>query len=69
MCTANIAAIKIIWNNFLSTPNARYLHIDIANMFFAAPPNNSEYMCMLLDFISNKFDDNDVYEKVHGSYV
>ena len=40
-----------IWNSVISTPNAKYMCINIKYMYLATPMDRYEYMRMLLDFI------------------
>jgi hypothetical protein len=42
--TANLTSSKILWNSVLSTPEAKYMCIDIKNFYFGTPLDHFEYM-------------------------
>ena len=44
--TADITTSKILWNSVLSTTNAKYMCLDIKNIYLCAPMNHYEYMKM-----------------------
>ena len=43
-CTANLPTRKILWNSTISTDNARYMCIDIKNIYLATPMEKHEYI-------------------------
>ena len=47
--TADLITTKIMWNSVLSTQGARYMCINIKNMYLATPLDRYEYMkCQLI---------------------
>ena len=46
--TAGLELIKIHWNSVLSTKKAKYITMDISNMYLNTPLDRFEYMCMKL---------------------
>ena len=44
--TAGLELIKIHWNSVISTPGARYMTMDISNMYLNTPLDRYEYMRM-----------------------
>ena len=51
--TADLPTSKIVWNSTISTKNARYMCIDIKNMYLATPMERHEYMRMPISLIPN----------------
>ena len=47
--TADLTVSKILWNSVLSTDNARYATLDIANVYLGTPLDRYKYMKMPLD--------------------
>ncbi len=47
--TADINTAKLHWNNVVSTPNAKYMFLDIKNFYFTAALQYFEYMKMTLN--------------------
>ena len=52
--TADLPTSKILWNSTISTKNARYMCIDIKNMYLATPMDRHEYMRMPINLIPDK---------------
>ena len=48
--TADLTCSKILWNRGLSTENAKYAGLDIANFYLGTPLDRYEYMKMPLKF-------------------
>ena len=44
--TANLTCSKILWNSVLSTEDAKYAVLDIANFYLGTPLDRYEYMKM-----------------------
>ncbi|MCP4142532.1 MAG: hypothetical protein GY755_20020, partial [Chloroflexi bacterium] len=44
--TADLTTSKILWNSVLSTPNAKYMCLDIKKFYLCAPLERYEYMRM-----------------------
>ena len=42
--TADLTTSKLLWNSVLSTPNAKYMCLDIKNFYLSAPLDRFEYM-------------------------
>ena len=42
--TADLTTSKLLWNSVLSTPNAKYMCLDIKNFYLSAPLDRYEYM-------------------------
>ena len=53
--TADLRTTKLLWNSVLSTKNARYMCIDIKNMYLATPLDRYEYMRMPIGLIPERF--------------
>ena len=49
MRTADLTVSKILWNSVLSTDDAKYATLDIANFYFGTPLDRYEYTKMPLD--------------------
>ena len=47
--TADLTVSKILWNSVLSTDDAKYATLDIANFYLGTPLDRYEYMKMPLD--------------------
>ena len=42
--TASLETIKIHWNSVVSTPGAKWMGMDISNMYLNTPLDRFEYM-------------------------
>ena len=49
--TADLKTSKILWNSVLSTPGAKYMCVDIKNMYFATPMDRYEYMRIPIELV------------------
>ena len=68
--TADLPTSKILWNSVISTPGARYMCIDIKNMYLATPMDRYEYMRMPMDLIPEKIiQQYDLRSKCKDGYV
>ena len=68
--TADIPMSKILWNSTISTKDAKYMCIDIKNMYLATPMERHEYMRMPIDIIPEKnIRLYNLHEKVHNGFV
>ena len=52
--TADIVTTKLIINSVLSTPNARFMTVDIGNFYLGTPMTRFEYMVMPLNIIPHE---------------
>jgi hypothetical protein len=78
--TANLLTIKMIFNSIISTPNAKFMTIDIKDFYLMTPMERYEYFRMKLELfpqniineygLSDKVDaDGNVFCEVqHGMY-
>ena len=55
--TADLLTTKKLWNSVISTKDARYMCLDIENMYLATPLNRYEYMKMPVKLIPKEFMD------------
>ena len=53
--TADLHTSKILWNSVLNTKNAKYMCIDMKNMYLATPLDRAEYMRIHKNLIPSKF--------------
>ena len=68
--TADLPTSKILWNSVISTPGARYMCIDIKNMYLATPMDRYEYMRMPMELIPEKIIElYGLREKCKNGYV
>ena len=68
--TADLITTKIMWNSVLSTPGARYMCIDIKNIYLATPLDRYEYMKMPVDLIpDNIMNLYNLHNKVKNGFV
>ena len=49
--TADLTTSKILWNSVLSTPKAKFMCLDIKNVYLCAPLERYEYIKMPLDIL------------------
>ena len=67
---ANLPTSKILWNSTISTDNARYMCIDINNMYLATPMERHKYMEMPINIIPNSMiQQYNLLDKVKNGYV
>ena len=55
--TVDLLTTQILWNSVISTKDARYICIDIENMYLATPLDRYEYMNMPVKLIPKEFMD------------
>ena len=68
--TADLPTSKIMWNSTISTKDAKYMCIDIKNMYLATPMERHEYMRMPIDIIPEKIIKlYNLQNKIHNGYV
>ena len=53
--TEYLSSTKIMWNSVISTLDAKYMCVDIKNMYLATPLDKFEYMKMPIEIIPNEF--------------
>ena len=49
--TADMQLVKLLFNSIISTPNAKFMSLDISNFYLKTPMKRPEYMRMHLDTI------------------
>ena len=68
--TADLTTSKIVWNSTISTPGAKYMCIDIKNIYLATPLDRHEFMRMPITFIPQSFiDAYNLQQKIKNGYV
>ena len=68
--TADLTTTKLLWNSVLSTQNAKYMCIDIKNMYLATPLDRYEYMKMPTSIIPAKIMDiYKLHDKIHNNFI
>ena len=68
--TADLTTAKIMWNSVISTPDARFMGIDIKSFFITAELDRYEYMKMPLDVVPcHVRDQYDLDRKAKNGYV
>ena len=66
MRTADLKTSNILWNSVLSTPNAKYMYVDIKNMYLATPLDQPEYIRIHRKNIPKEFIDK---ENLHDKFI
>jgi hypothetical protein len=67
---ADLATAKILFNSVLSTPNAKFMTIDIKNFYLNTPMKSSEYMRIpVSQSPSDIMSLYDLHDKVHNGAV
>ena len=56
-CTADLTTTKVMWNNIISTQNARYMCADVKNFYLYTPLERYEYTRMPIHLIPQEFID------------
>ena len=70
MRTADLTVSKILWNSVLSTNDAKYATLDIANFYLGTPLDRYEYMKMPLDiFLQHIKEQYNLDEMQYKGYV
>ncbi len=58
--TANLLTVKLVLNSIISTPNAKFMTLDLKDFYLMTPMKRYEYFCMKLDLfpqdIINKYN-------------
>ena len=68
--TADLITTKIVWNSVLSTEDAKYMCIDIKNMYLATPMDRFEYMKIPVKLIPQEFmDAYKLHDKIKNGFV
>ncbi len=47
--TANLLTVKLLLNSIISTPNAKFMTLDLKDFYLMTPMKRYEYFCMKLD--------------------
>ena len=47
--TANLLTVKLLLKSIISTPNAKFMSIDITDFYLKTPRSRYEYFCMKLE--------------------
>ena len=59
-----------MWNIVISTPNTRYMCVDIKSFYLDTPLDHTEYMYMPIDLFPEEFQDAyDLQSKVKNRYI
>ena len=67
---AGLEVIKLHWNLLLSTSGAKYMTMDISNMYLNTPLNQFEYMRMnITDIPQEIIDEYNLSELVSNGWV
>jgi hypothetical protein len=68
--TADITTSKLHWNSVLSTPNAKYMCLDIKKIYLLAPIDQYEYMripfARFPPWIADQYD---LANKIHNGHI
>jgi hypothetical protein len=68
--TADLLTVKLLFNSIISTPNAKFMSIDIKNFYLNTPMERYEYMRMKLsNFPQDIIDEYKLAEKERNGYV
>ena len=68
--TADLVTSKILWNSVLSTPDAKYMTVDIKNFYLNTPLDRYEYMRVPLELIPQHIiDQYDLTTKAKNGFV
>ena len=63
--TADLLTVKLMFNNVISTPNAKFMTIDIKDFYLMTPMDGYEYFRMKIElFLQNIFDKYGLRDKV-----
>jgi hypothetical protein len=55
--TANLLTFKILLNSIISTPNAKFMTLDLKDFYLMTPMKRYKYFCMKLDLFSQDIID------------
>ena len=68
--TADVTTSKVMWNSVISTPNARYMCVDVKNFYLNTTLDRYEYMRMLIKLFSQELIDMyNLTAKIKNGYV
>ena len=68
--TADISTVKLHLNSTISDPTAKYMCIDIKNMYLMSEMEDCEYMYIPLELIPDNFmNEYNLWDKVHNNRV
>jgi hypothetical protein len=63
--TANLLTVKLLLNSIISTPNAKFMTLDLKDFYLMTPMKRYKYSCMKLDlFPQDIIDKYDLTSKV-----
>lgn len=68
--TSDLATTKLLWSSVISTHGARYMCIDIKNMYLMTPIKRREYMGISVDLVPIKFLTlHNLHNSVHKGHI
>ena len=68
--TTDLITVKILINSVISTPHAKWMTIDIKNMYFMSEMKNAEYMRFPIDLIPPEImEQYKLQDKIHNGFV
>ncbi len=68
--TADLSTAKILWNSVLSTPNAKFMGLDIGSFYLATPMDRYEYMRLAIElFPAHIIQQYDLQKHVRNGYI
>ncbi len=63
--TANLLTVKLLLNSIISTPNAKFMTLDLKDFYLMTPMKRYKYFCMKLDlFPQDIIDEYNLTSKV-----
>jgi hypothetical protein len=63
--TANLLTVKLLLNSIISTPNAKFMTLDLKDFYLMTPMKRYDYFCMKLDlFPQDIIDEYNLSSKV-----
>ena len=68
--TSYLDTSKIVWNSTISTTGAKYMCMNLKNMYLATPLDRHEFMCMPFNLIPQAFiDAYNLQPKLKNGYI
>ena len=68
--TMDLITVKIVWNRVLGSTDAKYMYIDIKNIYLATPMDRFEYMKIPVKLIQQKFMDAwNLHDKIRNGFI
>ena len=68
--TADMTAAKVLFNSILSTPNAKFMSIDIKNFYLGTPMERYEYVKIKVELIPEEIiTQYDLQKKIHNGFI